>query len=399
MVALMLGSILFGLPAHAGTAYSRPIRASSSLITDLPRLLARSQRTWSKGSDDDVVLDVLAQRKMISVSFRGTGILPLAMAKSRPQAWSESDQCSSWVFSSFLVGRDTIRFTTGNAEETCTDSPRMIFRDGSGRRSRVAMSPLYGWNVEAIWVSPHHLVFAGTAHGESALPKAVRILIWELGTGRWFASLLRGYDMHRPGFDLPSLLTDWNRARLYETGDALVLRGATHGLLFRPANRSWGLVDGTTGRSIGPTPNAARRQLLKDPQKRIPSALVDGMRRPFVAIYDRANRDLLEFKVWEVVRGPCAAHPRDHAVIVRALGRDRKRGGPKFDPNRELFGVFLVDPSFRRIERTFPAFPTHGWLDTTAYFDLDASADSIVVWTGGMTYSEEGSRYAYACGK
>ena len=260
------------------------------------------------------------------------------------------------------------------------------------------MAPLYGWNVDAMWVSPHYIVFAGTAKGESALPEAVRILAWELGTGRWFASQQRGYDLHRLGFDLPAHLPDWKMAHLYETGDVLVLRGTTHGLAFRPANRSWGLVDAATGLSIGPTPNGAPRQLLKDPQKRIPSALVAAMRRPFVAIFERANRDLLEFKVWEVIRGPCAAHSRDHAVIVRALGRDRKAGGPQYDADRELFGVFLVDPSFRRIERTFPAFPTHGWLDTTAYFDLDASADSIVVWTGGETYSEEGSRYAYSCG-
>ena len=65
--------------------------------------------------------------------------------------------------------------------------------------------------------------------------------------------------------------------------------------------------------------------------------------------------------------------------------------------SRELFGVCLLDSSLSRVVGSFPPFPSYRWVDTTVYFDLDAPADSIVVWEEGATYADFGGRFAYPC--
>ena len=86
------------------------------------------------------------------------GVRPL---RSKPDFTEQaSDACTSWVYRRFFVGADTITFTLGVASETCAESPRMMFRSASGRQRRVVVTPLYGWNVDALWLTPHFLVFA-----------------------------------------------------------------------------------------------------------------------------------------------------------------------------------------------------------------------------------------------
>jgi len=67
------------------------------------------------------------------------------------------------------------------------------------------------------------------------------------------------------------------------------------------------------------------------------------------------------------------------------------------DWSRELFGVCLLDSSLTRVTKSFPPVPSFRWADTTLYFDLEASDDSIVVWEEGTTYSDEGGRFSYPC--
>jgi hypothetical protein len=274
----------------------------------------------------------------------------------------------------------------------------MMFRSASGKQRRVVVTPLYGWNVDAMWLTPHFLVLAITSERESALPQLVRIACWELDSGRWYTSLTRQGWMHRPGFDLPALLPDWRTARVQESGSAVVLRGSKRALAFWPRRAAWSLVDARSGRAIPPKTRLANRRLLTDADTWIKPEAKREIRDGFARAFDKANRDVAEFSVLELVKGPCAADPKAYAVIARALGRDRMPGGPDMDWTRELFGVFTLDSSLTRVTRSLAPFPSGRWLDYRAYFDLEAPEDSIVVWGEGDTYADDSRRHSYPCG-
>ena len=204
--------------------------------------------------------------------------------------------------------------------------------------------------------------------------------------------------MHRPGFDLPALLPDWQTARAQEYGSAVVLRGSKRALGFWPNRAAWSLVDARSGRAIPPKIRLANRRLLTDADRWIKPEAKREIRDVFARAFDKANRDVAEFSVLELVKGPCAAGPEDYAVIARALGRDRMPGGPDMDWTRELFGVFTLDSSLTRVTRNLAPFPSGRWLDYRAYFDLEAPEDSIVVWSEGDTYADDSKRHSYPCG-
>jgi hypothetical protein len=273
----------------------------------------------------------------------------------------------------------------------------MIFQSPRGKARRVVMTPLHDWNIDAMWLTPHFLIFAVTAEYESALPQFVRIVCWELGTGRWFTSPTRHYLMHRPGFDLPALLPDWYSARAYEIEAAVVLRGRERALALWPTKGAWSLVDATNGRPALQKSRLAPRQLLTPAEKWIKPSLRSKIRNVLVRAHDKANRDVVEFNLLELIRGPCASARTDYAVIARALGRDRMPGGPEMDWTRELFAVCILDSSLTQVTRTFTPFRSERWRDYIAYFDTEAADDSIVIWGEGETYGDSGGRLAYPC--
>jgi hypothetical protein len=272
----------------------------------------------------------------------------------------------------------------------------MIFA-APGEARRVVMTPLHEWNIDAMWLTPHFLIFAVTADYESVLPQFVRIVCWELDTGHWFASTTRHYLMHRPGFDLPALLPDWYSARAYEIGAAVVLRGRERALALWPNKGAWSLVDATNGRPVLQKSGPAARLLLTPAEKRIKPGLRSKIRDVLAKAHDRAHRDVVDFNILELMRSPCATSPSSYAVIARAVGRDREKGGPEMDWTRELFAVCILDSSLTQVTRTLTPFRSERWLDYTAYFDPEAADDSIVVWGEGETYGDSGMRLAYPC--
>ncbi len=370
----------------------------STLVTNLPRYLARSQRMWSHGTEGSGG-SVLAARQDSAVSFAGSlGTRSVKSDSAFAVPSYSAEECTSWVYRRFFPGNDTIMFTFGRAPEACSESPRMVFRSSDGLEKRVVMTPLYNWNVDAMWFTSHFLVFAVTAEFESALPQFVRITVWDLTSGRWFTTPTREGLMHRPGFDLAALLPDWYSSRVYEAGGAVILRGEKRALALRPDKKAWSLVNAVNGRPIGSLRRAIPRDVLAPAEKWIGSTVRQELRAVFARVHDRADRDVVDFNILELIRGPCTAHRQDYAVIARAVGRDRKPGGPELDGTRELFGVCILDSSLSHVTRSFAPFPTARWADYNAYFDIDAPDDSIVVWGEGDTYSDESRRFAYPCG-
>ena len=341
---------------------------------------------------------VLGTLRPWAVSFAGPGIRSFASDSAFAHPVDQSEICTNWPYRHFFTGRDTITFTFARIPEGCTETPGMMFRGPTGAVERIDVVPLFDWNVDAIWLTPHFLVFAVTAEYESALPQFVRISCWELETGRWFTTPTRGYLMHRPGFDLPVLLPDWYSARAFETDGAVVLRGKKRGLALWPEKRSWALVDAVTGQPTSTNARSVSRTLVPSPDQRIGPGLKNEIRSVFAKVHDKANREIVDFNIIDLIQTPCARRRSQYAVTARAVGRDRAPGGPQMDWTRELFGVCILDSSLSHVTKSFTPFPSYRWADTTVYFDVDASDDSIVVWEEGSTYSDEGGRFAYPCG-
>jgi hypothetical protein len=389
----MLAVVVSSVPPPPHTQAS----GVSTLVQNLPRYLARSRPTWPK---DPLVEGgegtVMGAPRPWAVSFKGPGIRSFE-SDSAFTSGDRSESCANWPYRHFFTDRDTITFTFARIPEGCSESPGMRFRDSTGAARRVDVTPLFNWNVDAIWLTPHCLVFAVTAEYESALPQFVRIACWELETGRWFTSPTRGYLMHRPGFDLPALLPDWYSARAYETGGAVVLRGKKRALALWPERRAWSLVDAVTGRPTSDRARSTSRRIVTSPERRIGPRLKNEIRSVFAKVHDKVNREIVDFNIIDLIQEPCASGQRQYAVTARAVGRDRASGGPKMDWTRELFGVCIIDSSLTHVTKSFAPFPTYRWADTTVYFDLDAPDDSIVVWEEGTTYSDVGGRFAYPC--
>jgi hypothetical protein len=379
------------------TSLAASLTGQSKLVRELPHYLARSRPTWPKAPEVETGSILLGSRRPWAISFRGSGVASFRSDSAFATPSGLSEDCTNWLYRHFFVGRDTIAFTYGNSPEACSESPRMIYRNPRGDLERVGLAPLFGWNAEAIWLTPRYLVFAATGQGESALPQFVRLVFWELETGRWFTSPIRHYLMHRPGFDLPALLPDWFTSRVYEVDGAVVLRGAKRGLAFWPKQRAWSIVDARSGRSVSDAQGANLRRVVSKPNQRITPALKNEIKSVFARAHDKANRDLVDFNIIDMIQSPCLARPYQYAVTARAVGRDRVAGGVKTDWSRELFGVVLLDSSLAHVVKSFPPFPSYRWGDTVAYFDLDAAADSIVVWEEGEMYADFGARFAYSC--
>ncbi len=389
LVAAM-ACLISSLPRHACAS------DVSMLLKNLPRYLARSRPLWPKDSDGDLnSATLLGERQAWGVSLPGTGVRSLDGDSANTTDFNKP--CSEWPYRHFFSGKDTITFTYARIPEGCSESPGMTFRNSRGARERVDLTPLYNWNVDAVWFTRHFLVFGVTANYESALPQFVRIACWELETGRWFTSPTRDYLMHRPGFDLSSLLPDWPTARAHEIDGAIVLRGKKRGLALWPGKGVWSLIDAATGRPTSVGGHPVFRSVVKSPDQRIGPALREEIRRVFAKVHDKANREIVDFNIIDLIRGPCSRRRREYAVTARAVGRDRAPGRPEMDWTRELFGVCLLDSSLAHVTKSFAPFPSHSWADATAYFDLEAPGDSIIVWEEGATYSDFGGRFAYPC--
>jgi hypothetical protein len=394
MPAISLGLLAMLAAASHQTPHATSRTGESKLVRNLPQYLARSRPTWPKDPEFEKGSIVMESARSLAVAFMG----PAAVAFGSDSAFATLpdlyEDCTNWPYRHFFVGRDTITFTYGNSPEACSESPGMIFRDSRGALERANLTPLFGWNVDAIWLTPHYLVFAVTGQGESVLPQFVRIVCWQLETGRWFTGPSRNYLMHRAGFDLPELLPDWFTSHAYEFDGAVVLRGQKRALALWPEQRAWSLVDARTGSPVPAASGATFRRVVSTPNQRIGAALTNEIKSIFVRAYDEANRDVVTFTIVDMIQSPCIARRYQYAVTATAKGRDRAPGHAERGWTRDLIGVCLLDSSLTHVVKAFPPFPAHGCV---AYFDLNAAPDSIAVWKEDEMYATFGGRFAYSC--
>lgn len=397
---LALGASTLTVGAAFGsqqTSHPASLTRESELVRDLPQYLARSRPTWPEDPESEAESALMGSRQRWSVVFHGAGVTRLSSDSAFASPQDLSEDCTNWPYRHFFVGKDTITITFGNVPEACSESPAMIFRNPHGTLERADLTPLLGWNVDAIWLTPRYLIFAVTGQGESALPQFVRVVCWQLDSGHWFTSPIRNYLMHRPGFDLPTLLPDWSTSQAYEVDGGVVLRGEKRALAFFPEKRAWSVVDAGTGRPVSDTSGVTFRRVVSKPDQGLSAALKNEIKDTLAKTHDRANRDLVEFNIVDMIQSPCRARRSQYAVIARAVGQDRAPGHAEMDWSRELFGVCLLDSSLTQVVKSLPPFPSYRWKDTVAYFDLDAAADSIVVWEEGEMYADFGRRLAYPC--
>jgi hypothetical protein len=80
-----------------------------------------------------------------------------------------------------------------------------------------------------------------------------------------------------------------------------------------------------------------------------------------------------------------------YVVLARGIRRERQYQGSLED---ELFGVFIVDSSFRAVTTTLDILPTKRWNDYSLEFESVSSATVVVVGQGA-TYGDERLRRTY----
>ena len=407
MVVMLVGAPAMGAPAGGSQIASTEARSGSRAVRALVgwvRAGGRSAGTSvSRAGPTEIICRARNER---SVKFLpGAGLAPLPWGKpgprgveSIPPGLAQVVTCSTSVYRRFFAGRDTVSFTEGISEEECADIPRLLLQYGRRPVEKLAVPPLGYRNVECLWSTPRYLIFGLVHQGEGG-PEYDRVACWRIGTGEWIWTPERDGLAHRPGFDLASLVPDWRTAAASEAGEAIVMRGKERAIALWPGDRSWSLVDATTGSAIA----APRRELNHKVIEGKQVHLHPQLRSRIQAEFRKRNRAFDPFEVLEMITVPCRAHRASCALIAHSIVHGAARRGVqdrvtgKFRWQDEMFGVFLVDSKLTSLEATLGMFPTQRWLDETAYFDTDAPDDSIVVWPEGETYGDPGPRLSYPC--
>ena len=117
-----------------------------------------------------------------------------------------------------------------------------------------------------------------------------------------------------------------------------------------------------------------------------PVGILPGLRAAFATVNPRIDR------VWIqqlVATEPWTSHHSEYATIAMGL----ETGAEPFSPGKpfglgQLFGVFVIDSAFTRVDRALYVFPTRRWLDYSVRFG-DVDSDSITVFGEGDTYGDQ----------
>lgn len=206
-------------PAAAPTHHPAP-----SLVSGLRAHFARATAVWPADAEaDSVVANWRPASAPIPRYPRAEPPLPCVDSTGGP--WTGSVDCSQIAWKRFAQGRDTLTFTVGRVPEDCSESPRMVWNDRTHGAQRRAITPLFNWNVDALWCSPDFIVFGATATYEYGQHDEI-LGIWRLRDGAFHrtaeAELLEDGAQRIPDASIMRLLPGWRTARMAEAGDALV---------------------------------------------------------------------------------------------------------------------------------------------------------------------------------
>lgn len=114
--------------------------------------------------------------------------------------------------------------------------------------------------------------------------------------------------------------------------------------------------------------------------------ILSGLHTAFATTNPKIDKvwiqQLLTTEPWPARRG-------EYAIIAMGLetGAVPKPPGKEFGLG-QLFGVFVVDSAFSRVDRALYVFPTRRWLDYRVRFG-DVDSDSITILGEGDTYGDQ----------
>lgn len=123
------------------------------------------------------------------------------------------------------------------------------------------------------------------------------------------------------------------------------------------------------------------------PTKQVPQdedKLISALRTSFQKKNPKLGQvGVLDLKAWYFL-GP-------RLILGWAIVKDHQFRG---DFNDEMFGVFVVNESLTRVERTVDIFPTRSWFDYEVRFGR-FTADSVEVLGMGATHGDDPTRRLY----
>ena len=158
-----------------------------------------------------------------------------------------AQECSTTVYRRFHVDGDTLSFTAGNVCESCSETPRALWRTADGRPHRRLLAALYNWNVEALWCTGRYLVFGLEDPACEGGDRVSGLAFWQPDTGRWwFTPQWIAYAGQTMRFsdvlDLSRELPGWQHGEVAESNGAFLIRVRSRALAFWPERWEWARV-------------------------------------------------------------------------------------------------------------------------------------------------------------
>lgn len=379
----------------AGTLFLAACPTSVNSCTGLRAQLdtrlrqARLEGHWSADlRDDDLYADSLASalesirwwRVTRALVVSGLNFVPSEASIVGPDC---SGDCRDCIHRLFLVDGDTLSFSEARVPEECSEAPRLSWRSASGSRHTEVLVPLYNWNVDALWCTPHFVIFGLHADYESATARDALVL-WNLDSGSWqyAPSGVQYLGPYFTGMSLAALLPSWPRVEIAEDGDAIVVKDRDKSVVLWPARHEWSLLESATGTAI----SAPRRRVSTPP--RLSRTLRDAMQ----VVMLRVDSKIEWPEIVEVMAPACPTDSSLSAVLVRASTPPDSQG--RVD---ELFGLFLTDHALTKLIDTLEIFPSLRTLDYDALFVPDVAGDSIIVIGLGATYGDQMLVHRFRC--
>lgn len=370
---------LSAVPCGAAPSSCRNIRAELEMCI----FRAHVGGHWSRYLPDDAEFyaDSLEAIPWQRVS-RGLPVKDREFTAGEPSALGPActGDCRDCVYRRFFVDGDTLSFSLARVPEECSETPKLSWRAPSGDRHTETLVPLFNWNVDALWCTPHFLIFGLHADNEGAI-SGDALALWNLDTGVWcYAPSGTQYGSYFTGMSLPGLFPTWPRIEIAEDHGAIVLRGGHTFAALWPAQRAWAIVDPTNGTAAPTVRNLYTRSL--------PKSLRDGV----LASMRRMDPKATQPQIVQIMTPACPGDPSMDAVLVSAATAEHSEYG-----GNDLFGVFVADAHLTKVVQTLEIFPSLRTGDYTALFIPDAAADSIVVIGLGATYGDQMVVHRFGC--